>query len=85
MYCIYSAFPNVCLGFFVPLENNSLKRRRPYCRCRFVNLYMYLAHKAIEHRGFFSVLHLVWDGYVEDKTPVAEGFTLELSQALLIA
>ena len=82
MYCIYSAFPNVCLGFFVPLENNSLKRRRPYCRCRVVNLYS--ARMAIEHRGPFSVLHLVWDGYVEDQTPVAEGFTLELSQALLI-
>ena len=46
----------------VPLENVLLIWRRHHCRCRAANVYLCSALMAIEHWGFFSVPHLLWNG-----------------------
>ena len=82
----------VCLGFFVTLQNFTLVWRRHQYRWRATNFYPYSALMAIEHWGFFSVLHLVWHGPTLSNghlrgpvtlTPVAERLAVELSLTVL--
>ena len=78
----------VWLGFFVPLENISLIRRRHHCRWRAANFDLCSALMAIKEWGFFSVPHLLWHGasvYNDHLrgpvtlTPIAELVAVELS------
>ena len=78
----------VCLGFFVPLENFSLKGKNYHCRWKAANFDLWSALMAIEQWGFFSVPHLLWhgtsvnNGHLREPvtlTPASERLAVELS------
>ena len=51
---------SLCVCFFDPLEKCSLLWRHHHRRRRAANFDLCSALMAIEHRGFFSVSHLLW-------------------------
>ena len=56
-FCLF-----VWFEFFVPLEIFSPIWRRPHNRLRAANFDLCSAFMVIEHRGFFSVPHVLWHG-----------------------